>query len=290
MKIQEFDYRDKDIFFISDQHFNHKNIINYCSRPFDNVQQMNEEMVFRFCDVLDLHFESRPGFLTRTEGLRTEGLRTEGLSSEGLSSEGLSSEGFSSEGFSSEGFSSEGFSSEGFSSETLSVDVWHVGDFSLSENMIDEIMPRLQVSSGFINHYLVMGNHDACHPCNKKNASALQHYSKYFKGIYEKVILMLPEPLGRTLVCHMPMINPGDRDARYPQYRPTPADMQDCKWLIHGHVHEKWKRRDNMINVGVDQWDFYPIHVEKLNSQLSGNYGIGSLDIDWTGKPSKQHL
>jgi len=270
MKIQEFDYRDKDIFFISDQHFNHKNIINYCSRPFDNVQQMNEEMVFRFCDVLDLHFESRPGFLTRTEG----------LSSEGLSSEGLSSE----------GFSSEGFSSEGLSSETLSVDVWHVGDFSLSENMIDEIMPRLQVSSGFINHYLVMGNHDACHPCNKKNASALQHYSKYFKGIYEKVILMLPEPLGRTLVCHMPMINPGDRDARYPQYRPTPADMQDCKWLIHGHVHEKWKRRDNMINVGVDQWDFYPIHVEKLNSQLSGNYGIGSLDIDWTGKPSKQHL
>lgn len=33
------------IFVISDTHFCHRNIINYCGRPFQDVEQMNEEMV-----------------------------------------------------------------------------------------------------------------------------------------------------------------------------------------------------------------------------------------------------
>ena len=33
------------VWFISDLHFAHKNIIKYCSRPFDNVNQMNEILI-----------------------------------------------------------------------------------------------------------------------------------------------------------------------------------------------------------------------------------------------------
>ena len=33
------------LFFTSDTHFNHNNIITYCSRPFDSVEQMNETLI-----------------------------------------------------------------------------------------------------------------------------------------------------------------------------------------------------------------------------------------------------
>jgi calcineurin-like phosphoesterase family protein len=31
-----------------------------------------------------------------------------------------------------------------------------------------------------------------------------------------------------------------------------------------GHVHEKWKRKGDVINVGVDQWDFRPVTLPEL--------------------------
>lgn len=40
------------IFFTSDTHFNHANVIEFCDRPYDSVEQMNEDMVDKWNSVV----------------------------------------------------------------------------------------------------------------------------------------------------------------------------------------------------------------------------------------------
>jgi calcineurin-like phosphoesterase family protein len=42
----------KNIFFTSDTHFGHQNIIRYCDRPFESVDEMNKELIKRWNDTV----------------------------------------------------------------------------------------------------------------------------------------------------------------------------------------------------------------------------------------------
>ena len=44
--------KEPKIFLIGDLHFNHRNIIKYCSRPFDSVEDMNEQLIKNWNSVV----------------------------------------------------------------------------------------------------------------------------------------------------------------------------------------------------------------------------------------------
>lgn len=63
-----------------------------------------------------------------------------------------------------------------------------------------------------------------------------------------------------VLVCHLPYRRDSGDTERYAGFRPLDEGM----WLLHGHVHEKWRQQGSMVNVGVDVWDFTPVAEEVL--------------------------
>lgn len=101
----------------------------------------------------------------------------------------------------------------------------------------------------------------------------VQRYVAYgFVSVAERATLDVPE-LGRALLCHMPIRGDSHEEERYAEHRPTWGDVEEAgaRWQIHGHVHEKWRVRDRMINVGVDVWDFRPVSAAQI--ALAANLG-----------------
>lgn len=109
---------------------------------------------------------------------------------------------------------------------------------------------------------LVQGNHD--------KYSATQYQKLGFSAVVQEAKVIVA---GKALrLSHYPYrptfwerLRYAFNDLRYLDRRPVDTG----EVLLHGHVHEKWKVRDRMINVGVDQWDFFPVSVGQLESVLS---------------------
>lgn len=188
------------IFFTADHHFYHSNIIRYCGRPFQSVEEMNEEMVKRWNALVS-------------------------------------------------------------PADT----VYHLGDFSLAYRPVELFDPRLHGEK-----HLIMGNHDLCHPRNKKKAEIA-------RPIFERLGFASFE-LERTMVIggqtvvlnHFPYLTaeqptPG-YDLKFKDSRPKDQGL----WLLHGHIHEKWKTKGRMINVGVDAWDFYTVPMTEIEKIING--------------------
>jgi calcineurin-like phosphoesterase family protein len=144
-------------------------------------------------------------------------------------------------------------------------EVYFVGDLALDDKYVALFAPRLKGKK-----ILVPGNHDSCHPMHRRHTAACARFRDWgFTTIQERMVRDLP--FGRSFICHMPLRNiTVEHDQRYIALRPEEAELdeQGCKYLLHGHVHEKWKRRGRMINVGVDQWNFTPVSVEELGQYI----------------------
>ena len=137
--------------------------------------------------------------------------------------------------------------------------VYHLGDFSMSNKVVPEILSQLNGS-----HILIPGNHDTCHPGNKKNkdkeATIREYLSFGFKEIHIEMEMNIPE-IGLVKFNHLPYNDPTYEDHRYDHLKPKPTGED---YLFHGHVHNSWKRRGNMINVGIDVWNYRPVSIPEI--------------------------
>lgn len=85
--------------------------------------------------------------------------------------------------------------------------------------------------------------------------------------------LLLETTLGivdkKVRLCHFPYSSESDFE-RYNEGKMKKYRLQDNgDWLLCGHIHDKWKTKNKMINVGVDVWDFYPVPMTEIERLIS---------------------
>lgn len=175
------------IWFTSDHHFGHANIIKYCDRPFGTTHEMNVAM------------EAAWNRIVHEDDV-----------------------------------------------------VYYLGDFAMDVRLVPVLVERLKGAK-----ILVPGNHDKC--WQKKDAS--NRWVKYYldAGFQSVEQSTRMEIAGHSvLLNHLPYRNEADPQQRYFQQRP----IDDGGWLIHGHVHNRWKVSHRQINVSVEMWNFEPVSLD----------------------------
>jgi calcineurin-like phosphoesterase family protein len=127
--------------------------------------------------------------------------------------------------------------------------VYVLGDFSLNPKVAEEYTPKLNGTK-----ILVHGNHCATYPyvfgrVNKKQDKMRQRYlAAGWSLITDEMTVTLKN--GRdVLMSHLPYASAVKYDKRYMNMRPKDTGL----FLLHGHLHAKYLKNNNMIDVGWDQ-------------------------------------
>jgi calcineurin-like phosphoesterase family protein/RNAse (barnase) inhibitor barstar len=160
-------------------------------------------------------------------------------------------------------------------------DVWVLGDVAMGR--ITDTLPLVGRLAG--NKHLVTGNHDRCWDGLGSRADEWteRYLAAGFADIHQGAIALR---LGghEVLACHFPYRGDSQDFDRYPEARPLDAGG----WLLHGHVHEQWRQRERMINVGCDAWDCRPVAEATLVALIEAGPedltplpgGVPVIDID----------
>jgi calcineurin-like phosphoesterase family protein len=135
--------------------------------------------------------------------------------------------------------------------------VIHFGDVAMGK--IADSLPLVGQLNG--RKVLIPGNHDRIFSrmTQKQRDRFLPEYAKVFDIILEEQSQLR---VGDEWVnaCHFPYVGDSHGEDRYADMRPE----DDGNVIVHGHVHEEWVQNGRQINVGVDVWDFMPVHEDQL--------------------------
>ena len=186
-------------FFTADLHLGHANIVSFCDRPFESVEDMNDALLANWADTVGEDDE-----------------------------------------------------------------IWVLGDVAMGR--IAETLPSVAALPG--RKHLVPGNHDRCWSGNRRlrPVDEQMYIAVGFEIHPGSVALQLGDV--PVMACHFPVAGDSQAEDWFGDHRPdVPADA----WLLHGHVHEKWKTNGRQINVGVDVWNFRPVSEEVLLDLIRGS-------------------
>lgn len=178
-------------------------------------------------------------------------------------------------------------------------ELWILGDVALG-NLDKSLLNARRFAAG--RTVIVTGNHDRCHPYNKKKAAGwLARYERLtgaeiINGNTE-LTLMDGTPVQ---VSHFPYSgnsytappregrpNEHAGEDRFTQWRPVDTGG----WLLCGHVHEKWRQRSKAVNVGVDAWGGQPVAESELVALIAeGPADRGRIQWHATGTQETQEV
>ncbi len=143
-------------------------------------------------------------------------------------------------------------------------DTVHVlGDVCMGRR--EESMPLIGQLMG--HKILYAGNHDRCWSGHGERAAQAER--DYLGAGFEEIrqgTWHVELDGRRVAISHFPYRGDSGEEDRFTSYRPVDEGL----WLLHGHVHEKWRVADRMINVGVDVWEFTPVATDVLSAIMDG--------------------
>ncbi|HEV3400971.1 MAG TPA: metallophosphoesterase family protein [Acidimicrobiales bacterium] len=140
--------------------------------------------------------------------------------------------------------------------------VWVLGDVALGP--IDETLATVGRLAG--HKVLVAGNHDRCWAGHGRRSRRWvdRYTASGFEAVHQGAVTL--EVADTTLTaCHFPYRGDSHDRERYVEHRPADRGQ----WLLHGHVHDRWRQWGRMINVGVDAWNFTPVPETDLAALIA---------------------
>lgn len=148
-------------------------------------------------------------------------------------------------------------------------EVWVLGDFALGP-IADGLACGRRLNG---RKTLVVGNHDRMFAARRETERRrwVDRYTR--EAGFDQVVGNTSARVGdvSVQVSHFPYEGDSHDADRFDHARPA----DDGRWLLHGHVHEKWKVNGRQINVGVDVWDFAPVAEPELERLIRGRPGGG---------------
>ncbi|MDO8363708.1 MAG: metallophosphoesterase family protein [Actinomycetota bacterium] len=186
------------LWFTSDLHFGHTNIIRYSHRPFADTDEMNHALVQQWNELVQ-------------------------------------------------------------PTDT----VWVLGDVAMGR--IADTLPLAAELAG--HKLLIAGNHDRCWEGHGPRAAEwLDRYRDAgFAEVHQGSVRLC---IGghHVTMSHFPYEGDSRDEDRYPAARPA----DEGGWLLHGHVHERWRQHERMINVGCDAWGWRPVSEAVVAGLIEG--------------------